>query len=171
MTDGTGIIPIQSGRRVLFCTDFSANADHAFEYAIKSATAVPGGHLIILHVIPEPEAQFWKTYVYELEGIDEKAKQDIDAKLADAYLSRVPKGLETTVEIRIGKDYLEILKLAAEREVDLIVLGRQGHTAFGRMFFGNVTERVIRKTACPVLVVPMSPAPGAGQEGAPAWGG
>lgn len=147
-----------AGKKVLFCTDFSANADCAFKHAVAAAMSGPGGRLWLLHVIPEPEAQFWKTYVYEVEGIDEKAKQDIDAKLAETYFARIPEGLETEVEIRIGKDYLEILDFAVERKVDLIVLGRQGHSSLGRVLFGNVAERVIRRAVCPVLVVPIIPA-------------
>ena len=73
-------------KRILFCTDFSENANFAFDFALDSAVRRPGCILYLLHVIPEPEAQFWKTYLYEVDDIDAKAKQDIDEKIARSYL-------------------------------------------------------------------------------------
>lgn len=142
--------------RILFCTDFSENADFAFDYALDAAVRRPGCELYLLHVIPEPDAQFWKTYIYELDEVDDKAKHDIDAKIADSYLPRVPEGIDFRVEMCVGKDYLKILEFAREKQVDLIVIGRHGHSALEKVLFGNVTEKVVRKADCAVLVVPLS---------------
>jgi len=60
------------------------------------------------------------------------------------------------VEIRIGKDDQEILRIAREKQIDLIVMGRQGRSALQKALFGNVTGKVVRKAECAVLVVPMS---------------
>ncbi len=152
--------PASPYRRILFCTDFSANADHAFGFALDAARRRPGAVLLLLHVIPEPDAQFWKTYIYEVEGVDEKAKRDVDAKIAEAYLPRVPDDVTLEVHIRIGRDWPTILAFAKEQAADLIVLGRQGHTGLEKVLFGNVTEKVARKAECPVLVVPMAAAGG-----------
>lgn len=141
-------------RQILFCTDFSENADYAFELALDAAVRRPESTLHVLHVIPEPDAQFWKTYIYEVEHVDAKARRDIDEKLARDYLSRVPEGVRVEVHIRIGRDYGEILRFAAERAVDLIIVGRHGHSALDHVLFGSVTEKVVRKADCPVLVVP-----------------
>jgi nucleotide-binding universal stress UspA family protein len=142
-------------QRILFCTDFSANADLAFEFAVDATQRRPGSELILLHVIPEPDAQFWKTYLYEVDDVDSKARADIDRKVAETYTPRVPNGVRFRVEFRIGRDYIKILEFAEQEDVDLIVIGRQGHSSFGTVLFGNVTERVARKAPCPVLVVPM----------------
>ncbi len=142
-------------RRILFCTDFSENADFAFGFALDAARRRPDSTLYLLHIIPEPDAQFWKTYIYEIDEVDAKARKDIDAKLAETYYSRVPPDQRVVAQVRIGKDFLEILAAAEEYDADLIVMGRQGHGAVGRFFFGNVTERVVRKARCPVLVVPL----------------
>jgi nucleotide-binding universal stress UspA family protein len=151
-------LPESPYKRILFCTDFSANADYAFDFAVEAARLRPGCELYLLHVIPEPDAQFWKTYIYQVEGVDEKAKRDIDAKVAEAYLPRVPAGVKLEVVMRIGRDYMEILKFARARDIDLIVLGRHGQSAFSDLLFGGVTEKVTREAHCPVLVVPMRPA-------------
>ena len=143
-------------RRILFCTDFSRNADFAFDYALDAAHRRPGVTLYLLHVIPEPEAQFWKTYIYEVEGVDEKARRDVDAKIDEVYRPRVPAGMDLEFHVRIGRDYQEILGFARENDVDLIVLGRQGRSEIGQFFFGSVTEKVARRAECAVLIVPAS---------------
>lgn len=142
--------------KILFCTDFSDNADFAFRYALDAAIRRPGCTLYLLHVIPEPDAQFWKTYIYELEDVDNKAKQDIDAKIKEVYMSRVPRGINFQVKMIVGRDYLKILEFAKKNDVDLIVMGRHGHSALEKVLFGNVTEKVVRKADCAVLVVPLS---------------
>ena len=48
----------------------------------------------------------------------------------------------------------EILAQLAETHADLLVLGTHGRSGFQRLFLGSVTEKVIRKSPCPTLVVP-----------------
>ncbi len=47
-----------------------------------------------------------------------------------------------------------ILNIAAEREIDLIVLGLTGKNVFARLLAGNVPVEVIRTTKIPVLLLP-----------------
>jgi len=141
--------------RILFCTDFSDNAEFAFAYALNAAVARPGARLTLLHVVHAPEAQFWKTYIYEVAGVDDKAKRDIDRRV-ECYQQKVPPGVPFEAVFRVGQDHEEILKVATDLRADLIVLGRQGRSALQKVFFGNVTEKVVRHATCPVLVVPLS---------------
>ena len=120
------------------------------------ATRRPGCTLYLLHVIPEPDAQFWKTYIYEVDDVDNKAKHDIDEKIEASYLKRVPPGVNLEIAIEVGKDYQKILEFAEAKDIDLIIIGRQGRSTFGKVFFGSVTEKVTRKASCAVLVVPLS---------------
>jgi nucleotide-binding universal stress UspA family protein len=147
-------LPDSPYRCILFCTDFSDNARVAFGHALDAAVRRPGCILYLLHVIPEPDAQFWKTYIYEVDDVDAKAKHDIDARIEEDYLPRVPEGVDFRVEMQVGKDYLKILEFARENRADLIVIGRHGHSALEKVIFGNVTEKVVRKADCAVLVVP-----------------
>ncbi len=151
----TGTFPVHPLATILFCTDFSENADYAFSFAVDAAVRRPGCTLYLLHVIPESDAQFWKTYIYEVDNIDEKAKQDIDAKIDRTYRPRVPPGVDFRVEMRVGKDYQCILDFADEAKADLIVIGRQGHSRLQKALFGSVTEKLARKARCAVLIIPL----------------
>ena len=151
----TGIPRIQY-KRILFCTDFSENADFAFDYALDAAGTSPGAGLFVLHVVPESQSQFWKTYIYEIDNVDSKARADIDERIEKSYLSKIPAGIKIDIQFRIGKENEEILDFAKEINADLIVIGRQSSNALETAFFGNVTEKIVRKAHCPVLVVPAS---------------
>ncbi len=142
-------------KRILFCTDFSENADFAFDYALDLAAA-SGSELHLLHIVPETEAQFWKSYIYEVEDVDRKAKKDIDSVIDERYRFKVPEGLKLTVFCRVGKESREILEYAKERHIDLIVIGREGHSALGTALFGKIAEKIARHAECAVLIIPLS---------------
>lgn len=149
-------LPESRFKNILFCTDFSESADAAFDFALDAALRRPGAALHLLHVIHEPEAQFWKSYMAEVDNIDAEAKRAIDQKVAAAYLSRVPPGVEMKVSFRIGPDAVSILEFAKATAIDLIVLGRHGHSRVSNTLFGSVAEKIVRKAECAVLVVPLS---------------
>ncbi len=88
----------------------------------------PGAVLFLLHVIPEVEAQFWKSYIYEVDNIDAEARRRIDDKVTQTYLARVPAGVEVKVEYRVGPEAASILEFAEAQRIDLIVIGRHGHS-------------------------------------------
>jgi nucleotide-binding universal stress UspA family protein len=149
-------LPESRFKRILFCTDFSESADAAFEFALDATLRRPGATLYLLHVIHEPDAQFWKSYISEVDNVNADAKKAIDEKVAAAYLTRVPPGLEVKVEFRIGPDAATILEFAKFMRVDVIILGRHGHGSVGKTLFGSVAEKIVRKAECAVLVVPLS---------------
>ena len=142
-------------KKILFCTDFSDNALFAFRYAVRAASRNPGAELILLHVIPEPDAQFWKGYIYEVGDMDSKARADIDARIDSDYRPCLKPGIPFRVEMRIGDAPREILAFAEKEQADLIILGRQGRGAIAQWLLGNVAVKITRRSPCPVLLVPM----------------
>ncbi len=141
-------------KKILFFTDFSKDADRAFEYAIDFTLRAENAELFLLHVIPESESQFYKTYIYEVEDVDKKARSDIDERIEKSYISKLPDGVKINVEFRIGRDFEEILDFAKDKKIDLIVLARHSGSSLENAFFGNAAEKVVKRTHCAVLVVP-----------------
>lgn len=154
--------------RILFCTDFSPNAVHAFNFAVKAAMHNKA-HLYILHVmpsaesflcgqnaVPEPDAQYWKGY-FDRENIDVSAKinEVLKVKVTETHLSNMPEGISYEIVYRIGNSAQQIVDFAQENNISLAIIGRQGATgAVHSLIFGNVAAKVAREISCPILVVP-----------------
>ena len=52
-----------------------------------------------------------------------------------------------------GVPFVEIIKAARDKDIDLIVIGTHGRTGLAHMLIGSVAEKVVRKAPCPVLSV------------------
>jgi nucleotide-binding universal stress UspA family protein len=143
-------------KRVLFCTDFSQNADYAFEFAYGTAKR-DGAILYILHVIPEnPHRALVEAFVTreELERIEKNIKEDLDSKYSEHYVKKIENGIEFEIVTKCGREDEEIIKFAKEQNADLIVMGTHGRTGIGHVFFGSVTEKVLRRSPFPVFIIP-----------------
>jgi nucleotide-binding universal stress UspA family protein len=145
-------------RKILCYTDFSENADFAFRFALHMAMLEPQAEFHLLHVIPESDAQFWKSYIYEVENVDEKAKHDIDERIESTYRSYIPSSLTDRfhVQYKVGNEYQEILEYSQTNQIDLIVMGRQGRSGIESTLFGDVADKVGRHAGCAVMVVPLA---------------
>ncbi|MFN3739250.1 MAG: universal stress protein, partial [Thermodesulfovibrionales bacterium] len=76
------------------------------------------------------------------------AEQRLDGFIKDRF-----KGLTVEKIIARGRPYEEIVRIADEKGVDLIVMGSHGRTGLGRVVVGSVAMRVLRRSTKPVLIV------------------
>jgi nucleotide-binding universal stress UspA family protein len=60
---------------------------------------------------------------------------------------------KATMSVRTGKPFVEIIRYAREEAADVTIVGAHGAHFFKDMFFGTTAEKIVRKGACPVLVV------------------
>jgi nucleotide-binding universal stress UspA family protein len=145
--------PVRFGR-ILCPIDFSEASIYALEHAIALAEEADA-ELTLLHVVEVPP---------ELNAFPLATNVDIGAlrAMAEGKLLRrlrelIPEQATTycTVEAAVheGAAYHEILRVAAERHVDLIVMGVHGRGALDLMVFGSNAARVVRRATCPVLIV------------------
>jgi nucleotide-binding universal stress UspA family protein len=141
-------------KKVLFCTDFSENADYAFNFACGIARR-DKGLLYILHVIP-PDP--YLMYSYMSRENMEKIDRNMAEYLEDNYTNRYVKNLKDEVRFKIitktGREDDEILTFAEQQHVDVIVMGTHGRTGIEHVFFGSVAEKVLRHSPFPVFVIP-----------------
>ena len=88
-----------------------------------------------------------------------KKEHDGDGALDDAYMELSTKirpfvpELRHEFEVRSGNPAKEIVDVANQRNVDLIVMGTRGRTGTSHMLHGSVCEKVLRNAACPVMAV------------------
>jgi nucleotide-binding universal stress UspA family protein len=83
------------------------------------------------------------------EGVESAAAEATGA-VADAGREA---GVEVVEETRVGRPHEAVADYAEEAEVDLVVMGSHGRAGVERALLGSVTERVLRSTHRPVLVV------------------
>jgi nucleotide-binding universal stress UspA family protein len=128
--------------RILFCTDFSENSEHALNYAI-SATAEYDAELTLLHVLEE----------IPTPGATQEAMTTAAEQLDKLITPDKRKTIKIKTEVRIGKAYEQIIQFAAEQQVDMVTMGVRGLGALDAAVFGSTTYRVIQLGPCPVLAV------------------
>jgi nucleotide-binding universal stress UspA family protein len=106
----------------------------------------PDARLTLLHVVPShlpPEAQ---------RRAEREAKRAL-AEEARHLATSLPRGVTVVPLVRAGAPASEIAARSAEVGAEMIVMGRSGGRALRDHFLGSTAERVLRRTALPVLVV------------------
>jgi nucleotide-binding universal stress UspA family protein len=161
---------------ILYATDLSENARFAAAYAISQANLY-GAKIVFLHVLPEvpelldrsvigyiDETQ-WQAikqshYLDEKEALIGKRNDHVVVREVLDQFSRSAKvelgGQETPEDeilVERGNPVEVILRVAAEKSCDLIVMGTHGRGSLADAMMGSTARRVIRRSVTPVLVV------------------
>ncbi len=137
-------------RTILVTTDFSETSKAALPWA-RDVAGKFGARLLVAHVhedrMPPFVVEYGQTAFAEL--LDRQRKQ------AEELLSTAARELGGSAEALVadGVPHVEIVRLAEERKVDLIVMATHGRGFISHALMGSTTERVIRRAPCPVLVV------------------
>jgi len=142
-------------RQILLPTDFSGCANHALPYAAAIARTTKAALICLYVVEPVVPAVGYSGMA------DPLPVADISDQLEDSAEREFPKlaecdecnGLAVEEMIGHGDPAAEIVRVAEERDVDLIVISSHGRTGLGRIIFGSTAEAVVRRARCPVLVV------------------
>jgi nucleotide-binding universal stress UspA family protein len=142
------------GTKVLLATDSSEGAELAARAAVDVAEST-GSALHMVYV--EPLADFIKNgdgapgYDHQLYNMIEAEGQEPLRKLV--WRVKVAGGTVAGAHLRTGAVAEEIVALADQLEVDLIVVGSRGLRGIRRALAGSVSESVFRHAHCPVMVV------------------
>jgi nucleotide-binding universal stress UspA family protein len=140
--------------RILVPTDFSPTADAALDYAFGLAEKFDAS-LQLLHVLDDPfvfEGMSAEAYIAEAPVLRTAMLDDARERLRHRAAPR-PGGVPVETEVLFGHGARTIAEYAAERGVDLIVMGTHGRTGFAHLMVGSVAERLVRTAPCPVLTV------------------
>ncbi len=139
--------------KILIPTDFSANADHALNYA-SLLGKVMNANLILLHVYTPPVTRGNVAYPLITEEIGRMIGEateklhTISSALSEEY------GISCEHRVRMGSPVGEIVNEAENSQADLIVMGTLGASGLAKMVFGSNTASVMERAICPVLAVP-----------------
>jgi nucleotide-binding universal stress UspA family protein len=136
--------------KLLVPVDFSECSKNALANAVSFARRFKA-ELLLLHVVepyaPYPEMTAWDAASFEA-GSREFAQQELQI-LRQNIQPKIP----CSIILKIGKASREIVEVAKESGVDLIIISTHGYTGLSRALLGSTTEQLVRQAGCPELVV------------------
>ena len=142
-------------KKILCPTDFSENSEHALKYALTLAT-LSQAELQLFHVV-EPimypqSTEFFEPVLDEVE-LMMKMEAAFQKQLEDQVAALKQEYPKTSGKLVTGNTFLEIIRVARDEDMDMIVMGTHGRTGLAHVLIGSVAERVVREAPCPVLTV------------------
>jgi nucleotide-binding universal stress UspA family protein len=126
------------------------------------------GHGAHLHVDPPMEGTTLPYFSYEEElrqGLAARSRlsppetvlidyvEKTETELADLVRSHLTDPESATAKVTVGKPAEEIVQVARDEAVDLIVMGTHGRTGLRHVLLGSIAETVVRTAPCPVFTV------------------
>ncbi|HVV91254.1 MAG TPA: universal stress protein [Solirubrobacterales bacterium] len=131
---------------ILVALDGSADSRTALRHAVALARD-QNAKLTLLSVVPHQPTPVGPGVAPPPET-DESHGEIIREALAE-----IPKDVGVTTRLEHGEIATTILKVVAEDQYDLLVMGSHGHGRVHRALLGSVSERVLHKAAVPVLML------------------
>ncbi|HVV86924.1 MAG TPA: universal stress protein [Kofleriaceae bacterium] len=140
-------------QRIMLATDFSPQARVALDYAVELSKRLEVPLLLLaafqIPIYPLPEGVMLRT----TETISQLLAQT-SSDLATARQVATDLGARDVETVVIeGSPAAEIVRIAAERKVDIIVMGSHGRGGISRAILGSVADKVMRTAHCPVMIV------------------
>ncbi len=138
-------------KRILVPVDFSEYSEYALEVAAILARNSKA-EIVVLHMMGLSEAVLTKDESQEFMEAQyymKLAKKRFDAFLDHDWL----KGIKVFELVQNYKIFSEINHIAKEHRIDLVVMGSHGTSGMLDMFVGSNTEKVVRTSEVPVLII------------------
>src|SRR5512139_1705945 len=149
MTNGAMCCPIGGLEKILLATDRSEYSEGAIREAIKFASKCSSRIYASMTLETNPEYETIGSNVFEKE--EEEATAHLDSIRKRATEAGV--ACETTLHESMDAAQA-IVDEAAEKKVDMIVIGRRGRKGVAKALMGEIAAKVITHAPCKVLVVP-----------------
>ncbi len=135
-------------KKILFSADFSENSHTAWKLAVDYAKAF-GAKLLILHVIDFPGYVDWAEKLRDiLHETGQSCNERLQLMANEAQLAE-----DVKIYCLTGIAPREIVTLAQEESVDLIVVGTHGRTGVKHLVMGSVARSVLKTAHIPMLIV------------------
>ncbi len=130
--------------------DGSPKAYEAFDHALKLATVSRfEPEIIVLSVVQIPEP----IDIVEMDAIVDAGAEHYKELFEELKIKAKEQDIEIKTEVAIGHPAEEIVKYAAEHEIDHIVIGQRGKSKVKEWLLGSVSKRVASYAPCDVIII------------------
>src|SRR5690606_11626016 len=139
-------------KKILIAVDDSPFSERAVQTGYRLGPATEGEVTLmrVIDITPAAGDTMTRAFAAELRP----SVNDSGATVLAGSTARSAPEVPTRVLMPEDRPVQGILKIAAEWQPHLIVLGTHGRTGLEHLLMGSVAEQVVRKATCPVLVVP-----------------
>jgi len=135
-------------RHILVAVEHSAADRTILEHVARLADGT-GARILLVHV-----ADGWAArYFNQLDLRDSEEMQADRAYLDDLKRELTSRGLTVTTRLAMGDPASELVKVAAEQDVDLIAMSTHGHRFLADILHGTTADTVRHKVSVPVLLL------------------
>jgi len=138
-------------KKILVPVDFSRHSEYALEVAAEIAKE-QDAEIVALHMMGLNDAVLTKNQTKEVFEALYYMKL-AEKQFADLFDKDYLKDVKVTEAVHNYTNFSEINDIAKEMDIDLIVMGSHGTTGFQEVFVGSNTEKVVRTSEIPVLVI------------------
>jgi nucleotide-binding universal stress UspA family protein len=149
---------MENFRNILVAIDFSTYSVQAVEDAKTIARKFKSA-IYLAHVIDAVPALAAKNPESSYESVSHHARNIAMISLENYAAQYFSSKDNVKLVVREGAAEEELLMLAQDEKIDLIVMATHARTGLARLIAGSVTEKVIQKSPVPVLVVKSCPEP------------
>ncbi len=141
-------------KKIISPTDFSELSDVGLKAAIELAEHFSAELLVVYVVAPlSAAATSAAPAAHYLPEVMESIRNNAETSLKEMMEKKVPDTLRSKSILLEGSPPDEIAEYAKEIEADLIVIATHGQSGWKRFMFGSVTEKVMRLSKSPVLII------------------
>ncbi|MEF2145654.1 MAG: universal stress protein [Desulfovibrionaceae bacterium] len=139
-------------KKILCAVDFSEHSASVADYAQTLATAL-NAEIVCMYVAPSLSQ--YVGFKVPASSIDEFVGEIVSGaeSTMEDFLTKHFEGIKTTGKVSTGYAAEEMLTLAEEEGVDMIVMGTHGRKGIDRILFGSVAEKVVKSAKCPVVTI------------------
>lgn len=138
--------------KILVPTDASEYSRRALKAALELARSVQA-EVVLLHVSYTPQAYWGYTISYGITVTQEQLDQNGELAL-DATLTGIDNDQVVINKIvESGHPVTVILEQIKKENIDLVIMGSHGYGAIAGSVLGSVSQRVLQRASCPVLII------------------
>jgi len=135
--------------RILHANDGSEHAFHALSLALDIAKQNNSE----LHMVSVEEIDYMPEFLEEVREETGTAARRFHGVLQRARAMADASQVRLQTHVMAGHPVRDVVLLAADLKVDLLVIGATGHSALYERMVGSRADRIIQLAQCPVLVV------------------